>query len=193
VYVETNGDLGTSVGVISKRLVFEPGQTRQKVTVPIKGNTRDSYDLNFSLVLSAPQQAILDKSFGRSTVVDDDPTPTLTVGPGSASENAGFLKFPIKLSAPSDRFVSVSGVLQDGTAVVRKDYLSENDDGTTNPPDTSFFAYLEPGQTTGQIQVKLVDDKVKEPTETFTAQVQQVDGALLNLPLTVTGTIHDND
>jgi hypothetical protein len=184
VYAETNGDLGTSVGQVSKRLVFKPGQTRQKVTVPVKGNTRDSYDVNFNLVLSAPQQAILDKSFGQSTVFDDDPTPTLTVGPASASENAGFLKFPVKLSAPSDQFVSVSGVLHDGTAVLRKDYLSENDDA---------YAYFEPGQTTAQILVKLIDDKVKEPTETFTVEIQQVDGAFLNLPRTVTGTIHDND
>jgi hypothetical protein len=193
VYVETNGDLGTSVGEVSKRLVFKPGQTRQKVTVPVTGNTRDSYDLYFNLVLSAPTQAILDKSFGPSLVVDDDPTPTLSVGPGAATENEQFLKFPLKLSAPSDRYVSVSGVLQDGTAVLRKDYMSEYDDGTTNPPDTGFYSYLEPGQTSGEILVKMVDDKLKEPTETFTAQVQEVDGAVLEVPVTLTGTIRDND
>jgi hypothetical protein len=193
VYVETSGDLGASVGEISRQLVFKPGQTRQKVTVPVTGNTRDSYDLKFSLVLSAPKQAILDRSFGQSLVVDDDPTPTLTIGPGTATENARFLKFPIKLSAPSDQFVSVSGVLQDGTAVLRKDYTSEYDDGTANPPDSGFYSYIEPGRTTGDIVVKLIDDKLKEPTETFTAQVQQVDGALLRLPLALTGTIRDND
>lgn len=122
VYVETNGDLGTSVGEVARKLVFRPGQTRQKVTVPITGNTRDSYDLDFALVLSAPRQALLGQSFGRGRVIDDDPTPTLTIGPGSAKENEEFLTFPVKLSAPSDQYVSLSGVLKDGTAVITKDY-----------------------------------------------------------------------
>jgi hypothetical protein len=193
VYVETNGDLGTVVGEVARKLVFKPGQTKQKVTVPIKANTRDSYDLQFSLVLSAPQQGLLGESFGHGLVIDDDPTPTLTVGPGTATENAEYLKFPLKLSAASDQYVSVSGVLKDGTAKLRKDYMSANDDGTSTPPDTSVDGYIEPGQTTGEMLVKMVDDKVKEPTETFTAEIQQVDGAVLKVPVTLTGTIHDND
>lgn len=192
VYAESSGDLGNSVGSVAKQLVFRPGQTRQKVTVPITGNTRDSYDLVFSLVLSVPQEALLGQSFGNAEVVDDDPTPTLTAGPATAAENAGLLKFPLKLSAPSDKYVWLGGELKDGTAVIGKDFTIPKDDGA-DPPSRGVYGQFEPGQTTADIEVQLVDDKVKEPTETFTVEVTELDGVDFKLPATLTGTITDND
>ncbi|WP_460665379.1 Calx-beta domain-containing protein [Kribbella swartbergensis] len=192
VYVETNGDLGTAVGDVTRRLVFKPGQVRQKVSVPVVGNTRDSYDLPFSLVLSAPREALLDRSFGHGLVIDDDATPTLTVGNTSANEKAGTLRFPVTLSAPSDKFVSVFGVLNDGTAVIRKDFAGAYDDGS-NPPDRTVDGYVEPGKTTGELTVRLVNDKVKEPTETFTVTLTKADGATITLPRKFTATITDDD
>jgi hypothetical protein len=193
VYVETNGELGESVGEVAKHLVFKPGQVRQKITVPITANTRDSYDLPFSLVLSAPQNGLLYESFGHGEVIDDDPTPTLTLGNIKTAEKAGVVSFPVKLSAPSDKYVSFSGVLQDGTAVIRKDYTSVADDGTGPVADPSVDGYIEPGRTTGDLQVKILDDKLEEPTETFGAVIDQVDGATLKLPTTLTVTVTDND
>ncbi|HEY9337402.1 MAG TPA: Calx-beta domain-containing protein [Kribbella sp.] len=192
VYVETNGELGESVGDVAQHLVFKPGQVRQKVTVPIKANTRDSYDLPFNLVLSAPHDALLDESFGHGLVIDDDPTPTLTLTNLKTPEKAGVVSFGVKLSAPSDKYVSFSGVLKDGTAIIRKDYTGVNDDGT-GPVDRTIDAYIEPGKTTGDLQVKVLDDKVREPAETFTAVIDQVDGAVLRVPATLTATITDND
>ncbi|MFD7156042.1 Calx-beta domain-containing protein [Kribbella sp. NPDC059898] len=192
VYAETNGELGESVGEVARRLVFKPGQVRQKVTVSITGNTRDSYDLPFSLVLSAPHDALLNESFGHGLVLDDDPTPTLTLGNVKTVEKAGVVDFPVKLSAPSDKYITFSGVLKDGTAVIRKDYASVNDDGT-GPVIRAIDGYVEPGKTTGELQVKILDDKVKEPTETFSVVIGTVDGAVLKVPTTLTGTITDND
>jgi hypothetical protein len=188
VYVETNGDLGESVGEVARHLVFKPGQVRQKVSVPITANTRDSYDLPFSLVLSAPQDALLDESFGHGLVIDDDPTPTLTLSNLNTTEKSGVVSFGVKLSAPSDKYISFSGVLKDGTAVMGKDYA-----GADSPTDRAIDGYVEPGKTTGDLQVKILDDKLKEPAETFTALVQQVDGAVLKVPTTLTATITDND
>jgi hypothetical protein len=192
VYVETNGDLGTAVGDVTRQLVFKPGQVRQKVSVPVVANTRDSYDLPFSLVLSVPREGLLNQSFGHGLVIDDDATPTLTVGGARASEKAGVVQFPVKLSAPSDKVVNIFGELKDGTAVIRKDFMGEYDDGS-NPADRSLDGYVEPGRTTGDVPVRLVNDKVREPTETFTVDIQEVDGAELKLPLTVKATITDDD
>ncbi|WP_238174522.1 Calx-beta domain-containing protein [Kribbella kalugense] len=192
VYAETNGELGESVGEVARQLVFKPGQTRQKVTVPVTGNTRDSYDLPFSLVLSVPHDGLLAESFGHGLVLDDDPTPTLTLGNLKTVEKTGVVNFGVKLSAPSDKFVSFSGLLKDGTAVIRKDYTSANDDGT-GPVDRAIDGYIEPGKTTGDLSVKILDDKLKEPAETFSAVITEVDGANLKVPMTLTGTIIDND
>ncbi|WP_203590016.1 Calx-beta domain-containing protein [Streptomyces sp. SID13031] len=193
VYAESNGDLGASVGPVAKYLVFKPGQTKQKVTVPVTGNTRDSYDTIFSLVLSVPHDALLGQSFGNAEVIDDDPTPTLTIGSPTAAEKAGKLKFPLKLSAPSDKFVFVGGELKDGTAVIRKDYTTVEDDGTQNPPDRNLYGQIDPGQTTGEMEVKLVDDKVKEPTETFSVNLTTAEGVDYKVPATIKATITDND
>jgi hypothetical protein len=189
VYAETNGDLGTVVGAVARKVVFKPGQTRQTITVPIKANTRDSADMHFNLVLSAPHDGLLDEPFGHGLVVDDDPTPTLTVGAATAREGSTLLEFPLTLSAASDQFVSVQGELKDGTAVLGKDFKTFDEE----PPSRSFYGYIEPGQTKGVIQVRLVDDKVKEPSETFSAEVTETMGANTKLPLSVIGTITDND
>lgn len=192
VYVETNGELGETVGEVARKLVFKPGQVRQKVSVPVTSNTRDSYDLPFSLVLSAPRDGLLDSSFGHGLVIDDDPTPTLTIGNLTAAEKAGMVNIPVKLSAPSDRYVTLSGVLTDGTAVIRKDYASVNDDGT-GPVDRAIDGFVEPGRTTGELTVKILDDKLKEPAETFSAVIQTAEGADIKLPVTATVTINAND
>ncbi|GAA0620959.1 hypothetical protein GCM10009534_65230 [Kribbella sandramycini] len=189
VYAETTPSFeSTAVGDVAKTLVFKPGQTKLKVSVPITGNTRDSADAKFSLVLSAPKEALLDHSFGQGLVLDDDPTPTLTVGNLTTVEKSADVKIPVKLSAPSDRYVTISGSVQDGTAVLGKDFRGQND-----PPDRSIEGYFEPGKTAGELLVGIVDDKVKEPTETFTAVLKAVDGADIKLPATVTVTITDND
>ncbi|MDX6280323.1 MAG: hypothetical protein QOH03_1394 [Kribbellaceae bacterium] len=191
VYAESNSD-SSSVGSIAKHLVFKPGQTKQKLTVSVTGNTRDSYDTPFGLVLSVPHDALLGQSIGNAEVIDDDPTPTLTIGSPTAAENAGMIKFPLKLSAPSDKYVWLAGDLKDGTAVIRKDYSSPDDDGTQDPI-TSVYGQIEPGQTTGDIEVKLIDDLVKEPTETFSVNLTTVEGVDYKVPAKLIGTITDND
>ncbi|MEU0094239.1 Calx-beta domain-containing protein [Kribbella sp. NPDC006257] len=193
VYAETNGNLSSSVSEIAEHLVFKPGETRKKVPVTITGNKRDSDDAEFSLVLSAPTEGLLARSFGDGIVVDDDPTPTMTVGPGTAAENAGTIKFPIKLSSPSDNYVFVSGTLKSGTAVLGKDFRSPYDDGSEPQPVDYIDGSVEPGQTSGTLEVTLLDDKLKESPETFTVNLTEAGGGEINLPLNLTGTITDND
>ncbi|WP_405061260.1 hypothetical protein OG474_06350 [Kribbella sp. NBC_01505] len=191
VYAETSGEHGATVGDVATTVVFKPGQVRRTVSVPVEANTRDSYDLKLDLVLSVPQDALLDKSFGHGEVVDDDPTPTLTVGNLTTAEKNGEAGFPLKLSAPSDKYVSVTGSLKDGTAVLKQDFVSTYEEW--EPGSRTIDGSVEPGQTTGTAIVNIVDDKVKEPTETFSAVFDQVDGGEIKLPVTVTGTITDND
>ncbi len=190
VYAETSGDLGSTVGDVVRTVVFKPGQVKQKISVPVKSNTRDSYDIHFTLTLSVPSEALLDKSFGHGDVIDDDPTPTLTVGNLTTVEKNGEVGFPLKLSAPSDQYVGLRGLLKDGTAVLTKDYASTYD---WEPGMRDIEGGVQPGETTGELTVKIVDDKVKEPAETFTAVLTDGSGTDLKLPVTLTGTITDND
>ncbi|TDD60107.1 hypothetical protein E1263_12440 [Kribbella antibiotica] len=191
VYAETTGDLGATVGSVARVVNFKPGQVKQKISLPVKSNTRDSYDLKFQLVLSVPQDALLDRSFGQGEVIDDDPTPTLTVGNLTTVEKNGEAGFPLKLSAASDKYVGLRGKLTDGTAVLKQDFVSQYDEW--DPGARDIEGAVEPGQLKGELVVKIVDDKVKEPAETFSAVLDQGDGGEIKLPVTVTGTITDND
>ena len=110
----------------------------------------------------------------------------------TTAEKTGLVTFPVKLSAPSDKYVTFSGVLKDGTAVIRKDYTGPNDDGT-GQVDRAIDGFVEPGKTTGELTVKILDDKLKEPPETFTAVIKTVYSAELKLTVTVTATITFND
>jgi hypothetical protein len=194
VYVETTGDLGSGdvLGQVHRSLVFAPGRTRIKVTVPVRANTRDGYDLAFALVLSVPHQGIVGDSFGDGLVLDDDPTPTLTVGDAVAVEGSTVLRFPVKLSAASDKWTFVGGELHSGTAKLGTDFLSEMDDGQS-PFELDAYGYTEQGQATGWMTVNLVNDKMKEPAEKFTVKLGEVQEAVLTGPTTVTGTITDDD
>ncbi|WP_433161127.1 Calx-beta domain-containing protein [Kribbella sp. CA-247076] len=80
VYVETSGDLGETVGDVTRQVVFKPGQVRQKVSVPVTGNTQKGFDVPFDLVLSAPREGLLNRSFGHGLVLEDDGAPELTAG-----------------------------------------------------------------------------------------------------------------
>ncbi|MFC0623373.1 hypothetical protein [Kribbella deserti] len=172
-----------------RKLVFKPGQTTQQVSVPVSGNTRDGYDQRLSLVLSAPTGAILARSFGQTTVLDDDPEPTFTVGDGEGTED-GLVRFPIKLSAPTDKFFYLSGELASGTAILGKDFRSSQDPGGPDPVTTQFGT-IDQDQTEGWAEVPALTDTETEPDEKFIWKVTEVSGKPLATPLTLTGTIHD--
>ncbi len=189
VYAETFFGVSVKAGAagdVVRTVVFKPGQVKQKISVPVKSNTRDSYDIQFRLVLSVPQDALLDKSFGHGEVIDDDPSPTLTLGNLTTTEQAGSPGFPLTLSAPSDKYVIVYGDLKDGTAVYKQDYRGEY--GLQH-----LEGWVDPGQTTGQAPVKIVDDEVKEPAETFSAVISEAEDGEIKLPVTLTATITDDD
>jgi hypothetical protein len=152
VHVETVGTESTSVGSVTQRLVISAGRRTTMVSVPVQGNVADSYDLSFLPVLSVPHRvlsvlhrALVQRSIGTGVVLDDDPTPTLTVGAGAATEGDGLLSFPFRLSGPSDKGVQVLGELQDGTARLGSDFLSEFDDGEGDP-ERFAFGFVEPGR-----------------------------------------------
>ncbi|WP_158307270.1 Calx-beta domain-containing protein [Kribbella flavida] len=187
VYAQTTSRMPTIVREEGHKLVFQPGQTRHRVTATLLPNTRDGDDVLVGLQLSAPVDTVIGAaSFGATELIDDDPTPTLTIEPLKTTEGAGTAAFQARLSAPSDRWVTVTGQLQDGTAVLGQDYQSTSSGRFVG-------ADLGPGVQSGPLEVKVVNDQVKEPEETFSALFDQVINAELPVPTTVSATISDDD
>ena len=110
--------------------------------------------------------------FAIGTIVDDDGTPSISVGSISVSEPAiagstRTVSFPVTLSHPTSLPVSVHFATRDGTAKARTlssfraDYIGTS--GTLNittMPTT-------PGQSTANINVTILGDGIQEPSETF--------------------------
>ncbi|WP_460653822.1 alpha/beta hydrolase [Kribbella endophytica] len=189
VWAETNtGDVYPAApGDVSRRLVFEPGQTKQKVSVVVKANTIDDYDLQSTLQLSLPTQAIVGDAQADGVVLDDDPAPVLTIGDAIGHEGTAEMRFPVRLSAASGKDIGFDAKLIGGTAVLGKDLQGYAPGGNT------AYGLVEAGQRVGWIDVSLLDDKLPEKAESFTIRVDAVDGAELDGPVTRSGLIVDDD
>ena len=168
---------------VSRTLVYEPGQTTKTVAVTVNADTFDNPDRVFSVVLSIPKEAILDRSIATGTVVDDDEAPTISIGAATATEHEGVVKFPLTLSRPAADIVFVDAQINEFTARFGSDIASGNE----------MFGLVEAGQTHGELDVAIVDDNVPEPTEAFQVHVLATGGADLTGPENVVGTILDDD
>jgi hypothetical protein len=187
VWAETSAGFFAGPSNVNRRLVFAPGQTKQKVSVLVKANTVDDYDLQSTLQLSVPTQAIVGDAQADGVVVDDDPPPVLTIGTGVGHEGSGKLRFPVRLSAPSGKTIGFDAPLISGTAKLGSDLHGYS------PGLDSAFGFVDAGERVGWIQVELINDKVPEPAESFTVRVGKVDDAEFAGPVTRSGLIVDDD
>jgi dienelactone hydrolase len=168
-----------------RKVVIPAGQTLVPVDVPVLGNDRYGLRVAISVGLTHADGAVLDKTWGSGLVLDDDPMPSLQIGRAEATEDAGVLRFPVRLSAPSDRVADLTVRLEPGTARRGTDY----DIGSRQ----TAYAFVPVGRTRAYVKVRLVDDTVAERTETFTATVIELFSAKPAGRDTVTGTILDDD
>ena len=119
-----------------------------------------------------------------TTIVDDDPSPTLVISDVAITEgNTGTANavFAVTLSTVSGRSVTVNYATANGTAVAPNDY--------TAAPGTLTFA---PGTTSQTIAVPVVGDTLDEPVETFVVDLTSPTGATIADAQGV-ATITDND
>ena len=90
----------------SGTLTFSPGQTTQTVTVPVVGDTLDELDETFTLNLSNASNAAILDSNGLGTILDNDPSPALSINDATVTEpDTGTVtaSFTVSLTAPSSR------------------------------------------------------------------------------------------
>ncbi|GAA1547092.1 Calx-beta domain-containing protein [Kribbella lupini] len=172
---------------VSRRLVFKPGQTKQKVSVVVKANTVDDYDLQGTLQLSLPTQAIVGDAQADGVVLDDDPAPVLTIGNAVGHEASGKVRFPVRLSAVTAKEIIFEGQLISGTAKLGSDLQGYA------PGINRAFGQVPAGRRVGWIQVDVLNDKVAEPAESFSIRVDKVEGVEFAGPVTRSGLIVDDD
>ena len=175
---------GSDYTAVSGILSFAPGVLTQTITVPVLGDLLDEANETFFVNLSAPVGATLADGVATGTIVDDDPTPTLSVSDCSATEgNAGQVgcAFTVSLSAVSGQSVTVVYATANGTALAGQDYIAAS--GTLTLPA---------GSPSQQLTIAVLGDLLHEPNETFFVNLSSPGNAILADGQGL-GTILDDD
>lgn len=157
-------------------LTFTDGETSESFNVPILDDNIDepfSETARVVLSTSGDLDTLGLQSVATLTITDDDPTPTVSIGDISAAEgNSGMANFtfPVTLSGPSSRTVTINFNASDGTATGGgNDYLS--------PVATSVA--IPPGQTSATITIQVAGDTTVEPDETFFVNLTSATNAFI--------------
>ena len=125
-------------------------------------------------------------------IIDVDPLPMLEIADVSGPEDVGFMVFTVSLADGAVSGKAVSGdisVSADGTAT----------GGFSREGDFDFaegIFTIEPGATSITHRVRINDDDLAEPDETFTVVISEITNAALpdgQTTLTATGTIEDDE
>ena len=180
---------GSDYTAASGTLTFEPGETRQIISVPVLDDSEEEEDETFTASLSNPRNATLADAEGTATIRDDDgdgplpPSrlPELAIHDVTVAEDAGNAVFRVSLSHESDEAVTLEYATSDWTASAGSDYTAAS--GTLT---------FEPGQRRQIISVPVLDDSEEEEDETFTASLSNPRNATL-ADAEGTATIRDDD
>jgi hypothetical protein len=168
---------------VSGNLSFPPGQTTKTVDVDVQGDVLDEFDETFAMNLSNLVNVTPGIVAGSGTIIDDDPLPTVSIGDVSVAEgDAGttIASFPVTLSAPSGKPISVDYASADGTATAG-DYAGAFG-------SLSFV----PGQTSTTIDVDIQGDTTYENDEAFGVSLSNLVNVAAGT-VAATGTITNDD
>ena len=176
---------GSDYRQTSGTLTFPVGTETQTISVPTHEDDSAEADETFAVRLSDPDGATIEDDSARGTINDNDGggggLPILTIGDASPAAEGETALFSVTLSSVSSQPVTVSYATADGTARAGSDYTS-----------TTGTLRFEPGDTTGTIRVSVLDDEIREATESFTVGLSDPEGATL-VGASGAATITDDD
>lgn len=171
------------VAIPLNTLTFAPGETAKTITVGVNGDQSDEADETFRVNLSTPTNATLVRTFGAGTISDNDPEPLVSIGDVSSVEadsGTRLATFPVTLSAPSSRTVTVQYATATGSASADDFYAKSG---------TLTFA---PGVVRIDVAVSVIGDTRVEGDETFQVNLSNVTAGTISDGNGL-GIILDND
>ncbi|MFF7355923.1 hypothetical protein ACFZA1_25235 [Streptomyces filipinensis] len=169
-----------ATGKARNRLVtVHPGGHDIDVPVEVKGNTRYGTDVSYDVLVKAVHGAVVGSYQGGVTVHDDDPAPAMTVTPVAGRVTEGHaLKWRLSLSKAVDVDMSALFAVAPATApeLSTKDvparWLEETAGAKADPErplskvgGLTLWADIPAGQTSADITVPTVADRVREQAE----------------------------
>jgi Calx-beta domain len=169
-----------------RTVTFAPGTVSQMIKVVFYSYVAtEAYPETMFIQLLNPSGAVLGRSFGDGTIIQDDETTTAEIlyegdaGVVRGDSGTQFAEFTVTLALPSSSAVTFHYATADGTAVAGTDYTAES--GTATIPV---------GITSAHIQVPILPDATTGPTLTFTITISASSAPLIERA-TGTGTIYN--
>lgn len=175
---------GDDYTAVTGTLTFAPGDTSETIVIPLIGDTTDESDETFAVTLSAIQNALAGTVSATGTIIDDDASPSLSIGDAQITElDAGStnMTFSVTLSAASAQSITVTAATESGTAISDTDFAQ-----------TSVLRTFDPGVTSAVVTVPVIGDVIDEVDETFLVQLSGATNATIS-DSSATGTIIDDD
>lgn len=150
----TADDLTLGAGTVT----IPAGQKTGAIPAQVVADALDEDDEAFTATLTSAGNATLGAAKTATATITDDDTAALAVGDAFGAEGTSntALTFPVTLSTPSSKAVTVNYGTSDMSATAPADYLAAG--------GTVTFA---PGETSKEFRVTVVGDTVPEPNEVF--------------------------
>jgi hypothetical protein len=156
-------------------VTFTPGQTRQQINVTIYSYSAiEAYPETYFVQLVNPSNAVLGRSVGIGTIIQDDETTSaqvLYVGDTSvvrSDTGTQFAEFTVTLALSPSAPVTFQYATANGTAIAGTDYSVNSGTATINP-----------GSSSAHIQVAILPITSPGPTLTFTLTISNASGATI--------------
>lgn len=170
----------------AQKILFKEGQQNADIRISIVSDKIFEEDENFTVLLDdvSSENVELDNTQATVTIQNDD-KPTLAFKSVTITEGQ-------KGKANAEVVVTVSSLISQPIKVhyetVNKTAMSGKDF------DATVGDLIIPANTkTGKVLIPIIDDKISEPTETFTVKFSSPENATLPSNSSVTVTILDND
>jgi glucose/arabinose dehydrogenase len=139
-------------------VVLDPGETTKPVLVEVSSDLLDEDDETFLVRLSSALKAAIVDGEGTGTILDDDPMPSVSIAGATFPEGFGVRRvtFPVTLSEPSGRAVTVDYTVSPGSATPGEEFRAE----------TGSVSFA-PGEIRKRLTVWTKGDRTQEANEDF--------------------------
>lgn len=186
---EKGKDFTISGDTFSDDTITIPGK-QTEASVEIKGIPNSKFNEDKTLTVSTSVDDVTNAILGTDksvdlTITNVDPKPKVTIAPVNFNEGDSDTKkavFTVSLSQASDEAVTVDYETSDGTAKRNEDYTGKSGQLT-----------IPKGETSGRIEVDIINDTMDEYDEDFSLTLKNPIGADLGASPSATCTIQDDD
>jgi hypothetical protein len=179
-------DFAAASGTLTFAAGEASGATKTGLVVILNDNVAEQTETFQVSISGATGGATVAAAGGLAAVtITDDDVPTITLLPTARLESAGATDaVQASLSGPSDRDVTVVATLTAGSALAGSDYVAAG-------PFTLFWAAGTSGPRSAVVTI--VDDAVREGTETFSVALSGATGGATAAAGSASVTVTDDD